>query len=82
MTDGNVLTISGERKQEHEEKTDKIHRIERSYGKFIRSFPLPENADASKVTASVDQGVVSVTIPKKHEVLSKTTEIPVTSRTA
>eukprot|EP00047_Mylnosiga_fluctuans_P014977 m.277311 g.277311 ORF g.277311 m.277311 type:complete len:71 (+) comp57296_c0_seq1:2-214(+) len=41
-----------------------MHRVERSYGKFTRSFALPSDADPSKVTASVDRGVVVVTIPK------------------
>ena len=65
VTDGNMLTISGERHNEHEEKTDRFHRIERSYGKFMRRFPLPDTVDGGKVTASVDHGVVHVSIPKK-----------------
>lgn len=64
VTDGNTLTISGERKKESEERTDKLHRVERSYGRFVRSFPLPSNVDAGKISASMDHGVVQVTVPK------------------
>ncbi len=80
LTDNNTLTISGSRKQEHEEKTDKMHRVERSYGRFSRSFSLPPDADASKITANVDNGVVHVTIPKMKEAPSRVTDIPVTAR--
>lgn len=47
----NVLSISGERKYEKEEKGKKYHRVERAYGSFMRSFTLPEDADGSKVSA-------------------------------
>jgi HSP20 family protein len=48
-----VLTIQGERKQEKEEKGKKYHRIERSYGRFVRSFTLPDSVDESKVRGRV-----------------------------
>jgi len=64
IVDGDVLTISGERKQEKEETSDKFHRIERSYGKFFRSFRLPDTVDKSKVVAKVENGTLRVTLPK------------------
>ena len=55
-----MLTITGERKFEKEEKDKKYHRIERSYGNFLRSFTLPDAADGSKVTAEFKDGVLKV----------------------
>jgi len=65
--DGHVLTLKGERKQEHEEKEGNFHRIERSYGSFSRSFTLPETADREKISAEYKNGVLTVTIPQKPE---------------
>jgi HSP20 family protein len=63
----NVLTISGERKTEDEEKREGYHRVERSFGSFARSLTLPEGVDADKVEASFDRGVLEVRIPKPEE---------------
>ena len=60
----NVLTVSGERKGEHEERKDGYYRVERSYGRFSRSLTLPEGVDADAVKASFDHGVLEVHIPK------------------
>ena len=57
------LTISGERKSEKEEKGKKFHRIERSYGSFLRSFTLPESVNGDKVSAEFKDGVLSVHLP-------------------
>ena len=65
--DGDVLTVSGERKSEHEDKRDGYVRIERSYGSFRRSLTLPEGVDADAVTASFDRGVLEVSIPKPEQ---------------
>ena len=81
LTDDHTLSISGERKRDHEEKTDKYHRVERSYGSFTRTFALPENADASKISANVDHGVVRVSIAKREAAKPKVTDVPVTSKT-
>lgn len=62
-----VLTISGERKAEKEEKGKKYHRIERSYGSFVRSFTLPDDADANRVTADFKNGVLHVRVQKAEE---------------
>ncbi|KAG6516278.1 hypothetical protein ZIOFF_026733 [Zingiber officinale] len=61
-----VLQISGERTKEQEEKKDKWHRVERSSGKFLRRFRLPENAKVDQVKASMENGVLTVTIPKEE----------------
>lgn len=70
-----VLTISGERRFEKEEKTRKYHRIERSYGNFIRSLSMPEDADADKVAAEFKDGVLRVTLPKSEARKPKQIEV-------
>ncbi|KAL1196117.1 17.6 kDa class I heat shock protein 3 [Cardamine amara subsp. amara] len=67
VEDRNILQISGERSSENEEKSDKWHRVERSSGKFIRRFRLPENAKMEEVKACMENGVLSVTVPKEPE---------------
>jgi HSP20 family protein len=62
-----VLTVSGERKAEHEEKSDGFHRVERAYGSFSRSVRLPKGVDADAVSADFDKGVLEVHIPKPEE---------------
>ncbi|KAG6765403.1 hypothetical protein D5086_015941 [Populus alba] len=66
IEEGKVLQISGERSKEKEEKNDKWHRVERSSGKFLRRFRLPENAKADQVKASMENGVLTVTVPKEE----------------
>lgn len=63
----NVLTISGERKAEHEEKGEGFHRIERASGRFSRSLGLPRGMDATSVNASFENGVLEVRMPKPAE---------------
>jgi len=72
-----MLTISGERKKEREEKNKKIHRIERSYGNFIRSFALPDNADGTHIRAEFKNGILQVHLPKRKDVQTKPIEIKV-----
>ena len=62
--DDNVLTVSGERKAEHEERKEGYYRVERASGSFSRSLTLPEGVDADAVTASFDKGVLEVHVPK------------------
>jgi HSP20 family protein len=62
--DERVLTISGERKSEHEERKEGYYRIERSSGSFSRSLTLPEGVDASAIKASFDHGVLEVRVPR------------------
>jgi HSP20 family protein len=63
----NVLTVSGERKAEHEDKREGYMRVERAYGAFRRSLTLPEGIDPEAVTASFDNGVLEIRIPKPEE---------------
>ena len=65
--ENNVLTVAGERKTEHEAKKDGYYRLERTQGAFSRSLTLPEGIDAEAVTASFDNGVLEVRIPKPAE---------------
>ncbi|KAL6123630.1 hypothetical protein ACLB2K_076149 [Fragaria x ananassa] len=67
LEEGNVLQISGERSKEQEEKNDKWHRVERSSGKFVRRFRLPDNAKVDQVKAAMENGVLTVTVPKAPE---------------
>jgi len=66
--DDNVLTISGERKIEEERKDEEFYRVESVYGKFERSFTLPEDVDADKIEAEVKDGVLTIRIPKAQVV--------------
>ena len=66
MEEGRILQISGERSKEQEEKNDKWHRVERSSGKFLRKFRLPENAKVDQVKAGMENGVLTVTVPKEE----------------
>lgn len=72
-----VLTFSGERKLEKEEKNKKYHRVERSYGAFVRSFTLPDGTDPEKVCAEFKAGVLTVHLPKSPEAKPKAVEIKV-----
>ncbi|OGU62934.1 MAG: hypothetical protein A2V66_10035 [Ignavibacteria bacterium RBG_13_36_8] len=71
------LIISGERKQEKEEKDGKYHRIERTFGKYYRSFALPKEIKSDKIEAEFKDGQLSVSIPKAEEVKPKELEIKI-----
>lgn len=72
-----VLTISGERKYEKEEKGKKYHRVERAYGSFVRSFTLPEDADGTKVSAEYKDGMLKVHLPKSEKAKPKAIEVKI-----
>ena len=72
-----MLTIQGERKMEKEEKDKKFHRIERSYGSFMRSFRVPEDADESAVKAEFKDGVLNVTLTKSAKAKPKAVNVSV-----
>jgi HSP20 family protein len=72
-----VLSISGERKSEKEEKGKKYHRVERSYGSFLRSFTLPDDADGTKITAEYKDGVLRLHLPKSEKAKPKAIEVKV-----
>ena len=61
------LTVSGERKAEHEATKEGYHRVERAFGSFSRSLTLPEGVDAEAVTANFDRGVLEIRIPKPEQ---------------
>ncbi|RLM93065.1 16.9 kDa class I heat shock protein 1 [Panicum miliaceum] len=67
VEDGNVLVISGQRSKEKEDKNDRWRRVERSSGQFMRRFRLPENAKVDQVKAGLENGVLTVTVPKAEE---------------
>ncbi len=71
------LSISGERKLEKEEKDKKYHRIERSYGSFLRSFTLPENTSGDKIAAEFADGILKVHLPKDQQAKPKAVEVAV-----
>jgi HSP20 family protein len=62
-----TLTVSGERKAEHEEKSEGFYRVERAHGAFARSLTLPRGVDADAIDADFEQGVLEVRIPKPAE---------------
>ncbi len=76
--DEDVLTISGERQFEKEEKGKKYHRVERAYGSFMRSFTLPEDTDSNKITADFKDGVLKVHLTKTEKAKPKSIEVKVT----
>lgn len=73
--EGEMLTIKGEKQQEKEEKGEKFHRMERSWGAFRRTFRLPSAVEGGKVAATFKNGLLTVTLPKAPG--AKGTTIPV-----
>ena len=65
--DRNVLTVSGERKSEHEDRGKGYYRVERSYGSFRRSLRLPDGVDAEAIKATFDKGVLEISVPKPEQ---------------
>ena len=72
-----VLTISGHRHYEKEEKDKKFHRVERAYGSFARSFTIPEDSDGQKVSAEFKDGILKVQLPKTAQVKPKQIEVKI-----
>lgn len=75
--EGNVLTISGTKEQVAEEQTERVHRYERTYGTFERTFTLPSTVDASAIKAAYERGVLTITLPKVEKAKPRTIEIAV-----
>ncbi|KAF3685468.1 18.5 kDa class I heat shock protein [Capsicum annuum] len=67
VAEGRILQISGERSREQEEKNDQWHGMERSNGKFLRRFRLPENTKIGEIKAAMENRVLTVTVPKEEE---------------
>jgi len=72
-----VLSLSGERKVEKEDKGETYHRVERAYGSFSRSFSLPDNVTSEKIEADCKDGVVYVHLPKTEAKKSAVKQIPI-----
>ena len=72
-----VLMIQGERQQEKEEKGKKFHRVERSYGSFVRSFTLPDYVDNTNVKAEFKEGILNLHLPKSERAKPKAIEVRV-----
>jgi HSP20 family protein len=77
--ENNVLTVTGERKFEKEEKEENYRRLERHYGSFTRSFTLPNTVDADNIAADYDRGVLKVQLAKKAEAKPKQIKVNVGS---
>lgn len=74
-----TLTIKGERKFEREEKNKGYHRLERSYGSFVRYFTVPESVDVEHVKAEYTSGVLTITLPKKEIAKPKAIKVQVSN---
>jgi HSP20 family protein len=72
-----TLTLKGERKFEEQKNGKGFHRIERSYGKFVRAFSLPDTVDGEKVKADYKNGVLTITLPKKEVAKPRTINVEV-----
>lgn len=70
-----VLTIKGERNSENVEETENYRRVERQSGQFYRRFTLPDSADADKIEAKSEHGVITITIPKQEVAVSRKIEV-------
>ncbi|HEX4567609.1 MAG TPA: Hsp20/alpha crystallin family protein [Vicinamibacterales bacterium] len=69
--ENNVLTLSGERSSEFDANTGSVHRTERAFGKFTRSFTLPATVDGNRISAAYKDGVLTVRIPQREEAKPK-----------
>ena len=72
-----VVTLQGERRQEREDKDRRFHRIERSYGSFVRSFTVPDFVDETKVSAEFKDGVLSLHLPKTEKAKPRAIDVKV-----
>jgi len=75
--EGNLLTIHGTKQQEAEEKTERVHRYERTYGAFERSFTLPASVEPRDIKANYDNGVLTITLPKSERAKPRQIEVQV-----
>ncbi len=77
--ENNVLTIRGTKEQVAEERTERVHRYERTYGAFERSFTLPTTVDANNIKATYEHGVLTVTLPKVEKAKPRQIAVQVAS---
>lgn len=78
--ENNVLTIHGSKDQVSQERTERVHRYERTYGSFERSFTLPTTVDATNIKASYENGVLTVTLPKVEKAKPRQIEVQVAAK--
>ncbi len=78
--EGNVLTIHGTKQQVAEERTERVHRYERTYGAFERTFTLPATVDANNIKAGYEHGVLTVTLPKVEQAKPRQIAVQVMSK--
>jgi HSP20 family protein len=76
-SENGVLTIEGERKQEKREESEKFHRVETAYGRFLRRFSLPEDAQEEQIQATYKDGALEVSVPKAADKTPKAHQISV-----
>ncbi len=81
LEDG-TLTLTGSREMEKREDKAGYHRLERSYGKFQRAFVLPDTLDADRVQANFNDGVLTVTLPKKETAKPRTIKVQLANQNA
>ena len=79
QTENGMLTLRGERRFEKESEGKNYHRVERSYGQFLRSFSLPNNVDREKIKATFRNGLLQVELPKREDAKPKTIKIMASS---
>jgi HSP20 family protein len=75
--DNGMLTISGERKFSDDEHKEQYHRVERAYGRFSRSFQMPNTTDPENISASYKNGVLEVTLPKREEAKPRSIQVQI-----
>lgn len=82
FVEGNLLTIKGMKEQVAEEKAEKIHRYERTYGAFERTFTLPATVQAEKIKAGYENGVLTITLPKAEAAKPHLIKVDITPQKA
>ena len=78
--EGNILTVHGQKQQTAEERTERVHRYERTYGEFERTFSLPASVDANKISASYEHGVLTIILPKAEQARPREIQVEVTQK--
>ena len=78
--ENNVLTIRGTKEQVAAERTERVHRYERTYGAFERSFALPATVDAGAIKATYDHGILTVTLPKVEKAKPREIQVQVAGK--
>lgn len=73
----NTLQIKGDKKLEHSERRENYHRVERVFGRFVRSFSLPNTVAQDKIKAKYENGILNITLPKREETKPKNITVEV-----